>query len=93
MRVHDNIPRAQAIRSGWQLITTRLIDINKDGDDNPQYRCMLIGNEFTKEQIDCLFAGNSPTEAFRCLIHEAAIVRVVEPTACNVLMVNDVSQA
>ena len=43
MRVSDKILRAQAIPSGWKIIKTRWIYINKGDDENPKYRSRLVG--------------------------------------------------
>ena len=53
----------------------------------------MVGKEFNNKQMDGLFAGPPPFEAFRYLIHEAATVRVSEPMGSKVLVVNDVSRA
>ena len=91
--MYDKIPRHQAVRNGWKIIKTRWIDINKGDDLNPNYRSRLVGKEFNNEQMDGLFAGTPPLEAFRYLIHEAATIRVTEPMGSKVLMINDVSRA
>ena len=51
MRVYDEIPRGQAIRNVWGILTTRRIDINKGDEENPSYRSRLVGEEFIKEQM------------------------------------------
>ena len=56
-KVYDNIPRQQALRKGWEIIKTRLIDINKGDAANPVYRSRLVGKEFNNSQTDGLFAG------------------------------------
>ena len=53
----------------------------------------MVGKEFNSEQMDGLFAGAPPLEAFRFLIHEVATERVDEPMGSKVLMINDVSRA
>ena len=92
-RVYDKIPRSQALRNKWNIIQTRWIDINKGDDENPKYRSRMVGKYFNNEQMDGLFAGAPPLEAFRFLIHEVATVRVDEPMGSKVLMINDVSRA
>ena len=92
-RVYDKIPRHQALRKGWKIIKTRWIDINEGDDANPVYRSRLVGKEFNNSQMDGLFAGTPPLEAFRFLIHEAATVREGETMGSKVLMINDVAGA
>ena len=42
-RVYDKVPRQQALRRKWNVITTRWIDNNKGDDENPVYRSRLVG--------------------------------------------------
>ena len=75
------------------MVQTRWIDVNKGDDDNPIYRSRLVGKEFNNEQMDGLFAGISPSEAFRFLAHEAGTVRTGEEMGSGVIMINDVARA
>ena len=52
-----------------------------------------MGKEFNNFQMDGLFAGTPPLEAFRFLVHEAGTVREKEPMGSKVLMINDVARA
>ena len=49
--VYTNIPISVAVRSGWNVIRTRWIDINKGDDDNPVYRSWLVGTESNNDQM------------------------------------------
>ena len=44
-RVYDRVLRHHAMRNMWKIIKTRLIDINKGDDENPNYRNRLVGKE------------------------------------------------
>ncbi|MDA8584430.1 hypothetical protein N9L68_09335 [bacterium] len=92
-RVYDTIPRSQALMNKLKICQTRWIDVNKGDDDNPIYRSRMVGKEFNHEQMDGLFAGGPPLEAFRFLIHEADTVRTDKPMGSKVLMINDVAPA
>ena len=43
--------------------------------------------------MDGIFAGTPPLEAMRCLVSEAATVRVGEDAGGKVIMINDVARA
>ncbi|MDA8582618.1 hypothetical protein N9L68_00265 [bacterium] len=43
MRVYEEIPRAQASRSGWDLIKTRWFYLSKGDAENPNCRRRLVG--------------------------------------------------
>ena len=75
------------------MVQTRWIDINRGGDENPNYRSRLVGKEFNNEPMEGLFAGTPPLEALRYLIHEAATVRSGEAMGSKVIMINDVARA
>ena len=68
------IPRAQARSMGIKVIGTKLTDINKGDDANPNYRSRFVANEFNNSQMDGLFAATPPLEALKYLIHQAATV-------------------
>ena len=53
----------------------------------------MVGKEFNNEQMDGLFAGTSPFDAFRHIIYEGATASVSGPMAPRVPMINDVSRA
>ena len=92
-RVYTKIFRSQASRSGWKVVQTRWIDINKGDDENPNYRSRLVGKEFNPEPMEGLFAGTPPLEAMRYIIHEAATIRSGEEIGTKVIMINDVARA
>ena len=39
------------------MLKSRWIDINKGGDENPNYRSRLVGEEFNEKRVDGLFAA------------------------------------
>ena len=43
--------------------------------------------------MDGIFAGTPPLEALRCLIHEAATVRLKDDPYSKIVMINDVARA
>ena len=90
-RVYTKILRSQASRSGWKVVQTRWIDINKGDDANPVYRSRVVGKEFNTGPMDGLFARTPPLEALRLWISEAATKK--KNKKHNVIMINDVSRA
>ena len=92
-RVWTKIPRAVAQSKGWKIVKTRWIDINKGDDENPVYRSRLVGKEFNDGSMDGIFAGTSPLEALRYIIHEAATVEGMKSKHMKVVMINDVARA
>ena len=92
-KVCEVVPMEEARRDGWKIIKSRWIDINKGDDIAAQYRSRLVGKEFADKRIDGLVAGNSPLEALRFLVHEAATVEGEEEEQEKFTMVNDVAMA
>ena len=91
--MYSKVTRKEAQARGWQVIKTRWIDIKKGDDANPVYRSRLVGKQFKNEAMDGIFAGTPPLEALRCLIHEAATVRLKEDPYSKIVMINNVDRA
>ena len=49
--------RDKARETGWKIIKTRWIDINKGDDVEVSYRSRLVGKDFADKRVDGLFAG------------------------------------
>ena len=48
----EKIPRHVADKSGWGIIKSRWIDINKGDDDNPSYTSRMAGEVFNDRVLD-----------------------------------------
>ena len=89
-QVYKKIPRWKAKQSGWKIVRTRWIDINKGDDLEPIYRSRLVAKEFNDSEMDGIFAGTPPLEALRSIIHEAA---TVDGSGEKMIMIADVARA
>ena len=95
MGVWEVIPREQAYRSGWKVITTRWIDINKGYDQGPNYRSRLVAQEYNNSAAGHStpdnFAATPPLETLRRAVSVAAQARLDGDQAS--IMVLDVKRA
>ena len=67
MKVYTKVPRAEAIREGHNVITTKWIDVNKGDEKTPNYRSRLVGRELKLDNRLDLFAATPPLESLRML--------------------------
>ena len=71
--VWKKIPRAEAVKRGWNIIKTKWLDINKGDLEQPDYRSRFVGKEFRQDDgMEGLFAATPPLESLRSLISDAA---------------------
>ena len=54
--MYEKVPKEH-----WmQVISKKLLDVNKGGEASPKYRARLVGREIAREKRDDLFAGTPP---------------------------------
>ena len=57
MRVYDKVTRAAATRDGCRVISTTWVDVNKGGQNAPNYRARFVGRELKLDSRLDLFCG------------------------------------
>ena len=67
MRVYDKVTRAAATRDGCRVISTTWVDVNKGGQNAPNYRARLVDCELKLDSRLDLFAASPPLEAIRII--------------------------
>ena len=72
MKVYTKVPRSEALRGGYKIITTKWLDTNKGDDENPNYRSRLVGRELNTEKRLDLFAATPPLETIKFLVAQCA---------------------
>ena len=72
--VWKKVRRKWAIENGIKIIDGRWVDINKGDTFRPKYRSRYVGKEFDNSDVEGLFAGTPPMEAFRLLLSDLATV-------------------
>ena len=72
MKVYTKVPRSEALRGGYKIITTKWLDTNKGDDEKPNYRSRLVGRELNTEKRLDLFAATPPLETIKFLIAQCA---------------------
>ena len=66
-------PRAEAYANiGKPPITVKWVDVNKGGDDEPNYRSRLVAREIRLPGEASIFAPTPPPEALRTVLSMAA---------------------
>ena len=74
-KVWRKMSRKMALASGYKIVGTRWLDINKGDEEKPDYRSRLVGKEYNDGFEEGLFASTPPLEALRWLVSEAATVK------------------
>ena len=65
MGVYTKVPRGVARANDCKIVTTKLLDVNKGDESNPNIRSRLVGRELKLDNRLDLFAATPPLESLR----------------------------
>ena len=75
-KVCEKADKQEAIRQGYNITGSRLVDIDNGDTSKPDYRSILVAKEINTGYEEGLYASTPPLEALRWILSETATVEV-----------------